>query len=113
MLTDNKLYYTIREVEKITNIPQHTLRLWEDEFKLNVIRHNSRRKYTPENLHTIKLIQHYKSIGLKNTAIANKLYSGKSYKIKDIQQQLIALKEDLQSIRKHLAEQIKLKTDNE
>lgn len=55
----SKEYYKIREVSEMLDIPQSTLRYWEDEFEcLNPIRTGSgRRHYTPKDIETVEIIR--------------------------------------------------------
>ncbi len=58
-MTENKNYFTIDEVSKITGVKKHTLRYWEKRFELiKPIRLSSRhRRYTKldiENINKIK-----------------------------------------------------------
>ena len=55
----NKKYLTIGEVSNITNVPTHTLRYWESEFKLlrPMRRESGQRRYTNNDIHTIEKIK--------------------------------------------------------
>ena len=54
-----KLYYSISEVSKITDLKQYVLRYWETEFsQLNPKKNNAgNRKYRKSDLKTINLIK--------------------------------------------------------
>jgi DNA-binding transcriptional MerR regulator len=54
-----KKYLTISEVSNLTNIPSHTLRYWEAEFKLlrPMRRESGQRRYTQNDLHTVEKIK--------------------------------------------------------
>jgi DNA-binding transcriptional MerR regulator len=54
-----KKYLTIGEVANITNIPTHTLRYWESEFKLlrPLRRESGQRRYIHNDVHTIEKIK--------------------------------------------------------
>ena len=54
-----KKYLTIGEVSNITNVPTHTLRYWESEFKLlrPMRRESGQRRYTYNDIHTIEKIK--------------------------------------------------------
>ncbi|MDR1684771.1 MAG: MerR family transcriptional regulator [Elusimicrobiota bacterium] len=55
----NKDYFTIGEVSKLTGVPEYTIRYWEKAFSLiKPIRKDSRhRRYTKEDINTILKIK--------------------------------------------------------
>ncbi len=58
MFEPNKKYLNISEVSERTNVPAHTLRYWETEFKqLKPERHSGIRKYSPLDVELIKKIK--------------------------------------------------------
>ncbi|MBR3654459.1 MAG: MerR family transcriptional regulator [Elusimicrobia bacterium] len=58
MLEPDKKYLNISEVSERTDIPAHTLRYWETEFKqLKPERHSGIRKYSPLDVELIKKIK--------------------------------------------------------
>lgn len=54
-----KNYYTIREISAMTEIPQHTLRYWEEKFRLfKPLRLSSgHRRYTPKDIEIINKVK--------------------------------------------------------
>jgi DNA-binding transcriptional MerR regulator len=69
-----KLFYSISEVAKLTELPVSTIRYWEKKFKiLNPKRTgNKRRTYTQKDIETLKSLrkllyeENYKIKGAKN-----------------------------------------------
>ena len=58
MLEPDKKYLNISEVSERTDVPAHTLRYWEMEFKqLKPERHSGIRKYSPLDVELIKKIK--------------------------------------------------------
>ena len=58
MFEPDKKYLNISEVSERTDIPAHTLRYWETEFKqLKPERHSGIRKYSPLDVELIKKIK--------------------------------------------------------
>ena len=58
MLEPDKKYLNISEVSERTDVPAHTLRYWETEFKqLKPERHSGMRKYSPLDVELIKKIK--------------------------------------------------------
>lgn len=58
MLEPDKKYLNISEVSERTDVPAHTLRYWETEFKqLKPERHSGIRKYSPLDVELIKKIK--------------------------------------------------------
>ena len=58
MFEPDKKYLNISEVSERTNVPAHTLRYWETEFKqLKPERHSGIRKYSPLDVELIKKIK--------------------------------------------------------
>ena len=58
MFEPDKKYLNIREVSERTDIPAHTLRYWETEFKqLKPERHSGIRKYSPLDVELVKKIK--------------------------------------------------------
>ena len=103
----NKKYYSISEVSEICDLKPHTLRFWEKEFKeINpMIKSSGIRKYTKENIESIRLIYTLlKKDGLTIQGARKKLKS------KDISEdenlailkKLNKIKEELKSLKKTL-----------
>ena len=58
MFDNDKKYLSIKEVSERTDVPTHTLRYWETEFKqLKPERHSGIRKYSPLDVELIKKIK--------------------------------------------------------
>ena len=58
MFEPDKKYLNISEVSERTDVPAHTLRYWETEFKqLKPERHSGIRKYSPLDVELIKKIK--------------------------------------------------------
>ena len=111
----SKLYYSIGEVSKITNLKQYVLRYWETEFSvLNPSKNTAgNRIYKDKDIVLIKYIQDllYKE---KFTIKGAKLHIKKEFsnqetlKIKTVNEDTIVTKEDLLNIRKSLTDIIAL-----
>ena len=111
----SKLYYSIGEVSKITNLKQYVLRYWETEFSvLNPSKNTAgNRIYRDKDIVLIKYIQDllYKE---KFTIKGAKLHIKKEFsnqetlKIKTVNEDTIVTKEDLLNIRKSLIDIIAL-----
>jgi len=106
----NKLYYSIGEVSKITNLKQYVLRYWETEFTILKPVKNSagNRIYKDNDIKLIKYIQellYQKKYTIKGAKmhLSNQFNSSvnKSSEIKEI-------KEDLMNIRKSLTDIVSL-----
>jgi DNA-binding transcriptional MerR regulator len=106
----NKLYYSIGEVSKITNLKQYVLRYWETEFTILKPVKNSagNRIYKDNDIKLIKYIQellYQKKYTIKGAKmhLSNQFNSSvnKSSDIKEI-------KEDLINIRKSLTDIVSL-----
>ncbi len=103
-----KLYYSIREVAGMLNIPEHTLRFWEKEIPtLNPKKTATGiRQYTQEDIDLIRLIHHLiKEQGLTVKAARKRLKTSKRQVVD--QQDVVAR---LKSIRAELLE-MKAKLD--
>lgn len=59
-MVDEKLYYSISEVSKMTSIEAYVLRYWEKEFSLLKPRKNrgGNRQYTMSDIETVNRIRH-------------------------------------------------------
>ncbi len=70
-LTIRRLYYTVRDVRKITQISAQTLRLWEEKFPLlrPVKSKAGRRLFRQRDLDTILQIKKLKDAGYKDEKI--------------------------------------------
>ena len=58
--SNTKLYYNIREVAEMMQLPEHTLRFWEKEFpSLNPKKSSGgTRQYTKQDIDLVRLIHH-------------------------------------------------------
>ena len=79
----NKLYYSIGEVSKITNLKQYVLRYWETEFP----------SIKPDKNRAGNRV--YKEKDIENFKIVQSLLHEKKYTIKGARQYLKDLKKDL------------------
>jgi len=61
--TDEKLYYSISEVAKMTDLEPYVLRYWEKEFPLLKPKKNrgGNRTYTRKDIETINQIKHLRT----------------------------------------------------
>lgn len=102
-----KLYYSIREVAEMVEIPEHTLRFWEKQFPaLNPKKSAGSRQYTLQDIEFVRLIHHLvKEQGLTIKAARERLKTSKRQVV--AHQDIVAR---LQSIRAELME-IKSKLD--
>lgn len=78
---DLRLYYSIKEVSQMTNLPDSTLRYWEKQFKdLSPKKTSSGiRQYTTDDIEIIRLIHHLvKDQGLTIQAARERLRTSKS-----------------------------------
>ena len=111
----NKLYYSIGEVSKITNLKQYVLRYWETEFSvLNPEKNKAgNRRYRKED---IKIIRHIKELlyDKKFTIRGAKQYLEDYYKNKDSASNIVSIssqtvdKEFLLELKNRLEETIQL-----
>ena len=104
MSKELKLYYSIREVAGMLNIPEHTLRFWEKEFPSLSPKKNKKdtgaRKYTQEDINMVRLIHHLvKEQGLTIKAARERLKTSKRQVVD--QQEIVS---HLKSIRAELLE---------
>ncbi|MBN2407900.1 MAG: MerR family transcriptional regulator [Elusimicrobia bacterium] len=115
----NKKYFTISEVSNITEIPSHTLRYWESEFKLlrPMRRESGQRRYTQHDIHTIEKIKvllyekKYSIAGAKKQLMKEKRQTGSQIEMDlnsagNITDELKSVKESLLEIKKILSEEI-------
>jgi len=75
-VTEEKRYYSISEVSRITGLEQYVLRYWEKEFPVLKPRKNKggNRLYTPEDITLINRINHLrKTEGLTIPGVRQRL----------------------------------------
>ena len=102
-----KHYYNIGEVAKAFHVNTSLIRFWEKEFSLLNPKKstNGKRKYTPEDIHNLKLIYHlvkergFTLEGAKTHLKEEKKESLNNFeiisKLEGIKSQLIKIKENL------------------
>lgn len=102
-----KLYYKIKEVAELLDVPQSTLRYWETEFKeLRPKRstHNQR-FYTPKDIELLQIIHYLLHVkGMKIEAAKEQLASNRSNISKKLNviSELEGVKADLQLLLKSM-----------
>ena len=108
--SNTKLYYNIREVAEMMQLPEHTLRFWEKEFpSLNPKKSSGgTRQYTQQDIDLIRLIHHLvKEQGLTIKAARARLKTSKQKvvnrqdivaRLKDIRAELMEIKAKLDEI---------------
>ncbi len=72
----DKLYYKIKDVAEMLDVPQSTLRFWEKEFPECAPRRSKTniRYYTSDNIHKLKMIRYLiKDEGLRIEAARERL----------------------------------------
>ncbi len=96
-----KLYYNIREVAEMLQLPEYTLRFWEKEFPaLNPKKTGGGRLYTQQDIDLLRLIHHLvKEQGLTIKGARERLKTSRQQVIN--QQEIVAR---LKSIRAELLE---------
>ncbi len=59
MKSNNKKFFTLKQVAKISGLPIHTLKFWRKEFKMNLKENSAGRKiFAQEDIDQILLIKH-------------------------------------------------------
>ena len=103
-----KLYYSIKEVAEMFDLNESTLRFWETEFpylKPKTTGSNKVRQYTQKDIDQIKLIHNLVKVrGFKLAAakrIINQNRDGAD-KTADVLTRLIAVRDDLQALKRQL-----------
>ena len=107
----NKLYYSIGEVSKITNLKQYVLRYWETEFTvLNPSKNSAgNRIYKDKDIALIKYIQdllYTKKFTIKGAKqhLKDEFNNKENVQVKTIKLNSGLNKDDLINIRKSLAD---------
>lgn len=102
-----KLYYSIREVAGMLQLPEHTLRFWEKEFPALKPKKTGggARQYTQKDVDLLRLIHHLvKEQGLTIKAARERLKTSRQQvvdrqeivaRLRDIRAELILMKEKL------------------
>lgn len=105
-----KLYYNIREVAEMVNLPEHTLRFWEKEFSGLKPKKTSggTRQYTRQDIELVRLIHHLvKDQGLTIKAARERLKTSKKQvvdhqeivaRLRSIRAELMLMKSKLDEI---------------
>ena len=111
MSQDNrlKLYYSIREVAEMMQLPEHTLRFWEKEFPaLNPKKTaGGTRQYTQQDIDLVRLIHHLvKEQGLTIKAARTRLKTSRQEVVdhQDIVARLKSIRAELMEIKSKLDE---------
>lgn len=105
-----KLYYSIGEVADMFNVNESLLRFWEKEFPQIAPKKAGRgiRKYSKEDLETIRLIYHLvKEKGMTLAGARQRLADNKEVttqnfevisRLKEIREELLAIKKELDGV---------------
>ena len=107
--SNTKLYYNIREVAEMMQLPEHTLRFWEKEFpSLNPKKSSGgTRQYTQQDIDLVRLIHHLvKEQGLTIKAARERLKTSKQKVVdrQDIVERLKGIRAELMEIKSKLDE---------
>ena len=106
-LNNLKLYYSIREVAGMLQLPEHTLRFWEKEFPALKPKKTGggARQYTQKDVDLLRLIHHLvKEQGLTIKAARERLKTSRQQvvnrqeivaRLRDIRAELMLMKEKL------------------
>ncbi len=104
-----KLYYSIGEVAKMFDIRESTLRFWEKEFpylKPQVKGPSLVRQYTEKDIEQIRLIHNLVKVRGFKLAAAKKMINANRKgvdKTAEVLERLMAIKEELTVLQKHIA----------
>ena len=104
-----KLYYNIREVAEMMQVPEHTLRFWEKEFSALKPKKTSggTRQYTRQDIELIRHIHHLvKEQGLTIKAARARLKTSKQQVVdrQDIVERLKGIRNELMKMKAKLDE---------
>lgn len=107
--SNTKLYYNIREVAEMMQLPEHTLRFWEKEFpSLNPKKSSGgTRQYTKQDIDLVRLIHHLvKEQGLTIKAARERLKTSRQQVVdrQDIVARLKGIRAELMEIQAKLEE---------
>ena len=104
-----KLYYSIKEVAEMFDLNESTLRFWETEFpylKPKTSGPNKVRQYAEKDIEQIKLIHNLVKVRGFKLAAAKKIITANrngADKKADVLTRLMAVRDDLQTLKKQLA----------
>lgn len=103
-----KLYYNIREVAEMLQLPEYTLRFWEKEFPaLKPKKTGGGRLYTQQDIDLLRLIHHLvKEQGLTIKAARERLKTSRQQVVdrQDIVARLKSIRAELMEIQAKLKE---------
>ena len=104
-----KLYYNIREVAEMMQLPEHTLRFWEKEFpSLNPKKSSGgTRQYTQRDIEYVRLIHHLvkeQGLTIKTARARLKTSTQKVVDRQDIMARLKKIRDELKGIASQLEE---------
>jgi len=102
-----KRYYRIGEIAKAFDVNPSLLRFWEKEFPELSPKKNDRgvRKYTPENMETVRRIYHLvkeRGFTLKGARQKCKQNPNDVVQTEDVVRRLLKIKGDMESLKKQL-----------
>ena len=102
-----KMYYNIREVAAIVDLPEYTLRFWEKEFPTLKPKRTSggSRQYTTQDIELVRLIHHLlKDQGLTIKAARERLRTSRKKVVdhQDIVERLRDIRAELQEMLNQL-----------
>ena len=100
-----KLYYSIKEVAAMVNVPESTLRFWENEFPTLKPKTggNNVRQYSAKDVETVKLIHNLVKVRGFKIANARKLMSSNrdgTDKSAQVLSTLISVRDELKELKK-------------
>lgn len=104
-----KIYYNIREVAAMVDLPEYTLRFWEKEFPGLKPKKTSggSRQYTAQDIELVRLIHHLlKDQGLTIKAARERLKTSRQKVVdhQDIVERLRGIRAELQAMLDQLSE---------
>ena len=115
MAENLKLYYSIREVAEMLELPEYTLRFWEKEIpSLKAKKTGGGRQYTQQDIDLIRLIHHLvKDQGLTIKAARERLKTSRKQvvdhhdvvaRLRDIRAELMEMLEELKKLSPEVSE---------
>ena len=103
-----KLYYSIREVAKMFDLNESTLRYWETEFpylKSKTTGVNKVRQYDEKDIEQIRLIHNLVKVRGFKIAAAKKIINQNrdgADRTAEVISRLMTMRDELQALKKHL-----------